>query len=205
MFQTSKIKIGTTLGLVRKLILTSTLFCLCACVTPIVRTVLKVNSKEDIPDISQQYSYQINHLKIGMTKGQVIALFPEMEQECFESGVCNFTVFNETLIQIEHKIGDLNLLTTSLVTMLGLTCIFSKNDCNEAIFAALNVGIASTIKHHQIHSTAGDSKVLTLVQWINIEFVDDKVSQWAINEPLPQFQPKSFDNKLPSLEDALKL
>jgi hypothetical protein len=178
------------------LMLTLTLTFLTACVSQADLVILKVGSTEDIPDINQKYDTQLNQLKIGMSKAQVTALFPNMEKECFESGICNFTVFDETYI---------NLLTTSLVSLLGLTCILSKNECNEAIIAALNVTLASSISRHDIQTTSSGNPVLTLLQWINIEFVDGKVTQWAINEPLPQFQPKTFDNKLPSLEDALAL
>lgn len=187
------------------LMLTLTLTFLTACVSQADLVILKVGSTEDIPDINQKYDTQLNQLKIGMSKAQVTALFPNMEKECFESGICNFTVFDETYIQVDKRAGDLNLLTTSLVSLLGLTCILSKNECNEAIIAALNVTLASSISRHDIQTTSSGNPVLTLLQWINIEFVDGKVTQWAINEPLPQFQPKTFDNKLPSLEDALAI
>ena len=181
-------------------------FCfISACVTQADRTILKVDSVDDIPQITERYKYQLEHLKVGMTKSQVIGLFPGMERECFESGVCYFTVFDERYVQIDHRVTDLNLLTTSLVTLLGLTCILSSDDCNEAVIAAINVAIASSVKNKQIHTTSNGGRVLTLLQWINVEFIDNKVTQWAINEPLPQFIPKSFENELPSLEDALQL
>ena len=185
--------------------ITLCLLVLAACVTPADRTIIKVSSTKDIPDIQQRYAQQLKQLKVGMSKSQVIGLFPGMERECFESGVCYFTVFDERYVQIDQRVTDLNLLTTTLVTLLGLTCILSKDDCPEAIVAAMNLAVSSSIKKKQIYTTSSDSRVFTLLQWINIEFIDDKVSQWAINEPLPQFKTKSFDNHLPSLEDALKL
>jgi hypothetical protein len=175
-----------------------------ACVSPADRTILKINSKDDIPDITQKYAPQLSQLKVGMSKSQVIGLFPGMERECYESGVCHFTVFDERFIQIDKRVGDLDLLTTSLVSLLALTCILSTDDCNKAVIATLNVVIASAVGHNRIYSSPTDERVLTLLQWINVEFVDNKVKQWAINEPLPQFIPKSFENKLPNLEDALK-
>lgn len=181
-----------------------TLLCLTACVTPI-GAIVKVNSKEDIPDITQQYQSQISQLKVGMSKSQVIALFPPMERECYPSGTCHFTVFNEDIIQIDHRIGDLNLLTSSLISMLALTCILSSEECTEAMVAALNLSIAASVKSHQIHTSSSNSNVLTLLQWINIELVNGKVTQWAINEPLPQYQPKSHKNQLPNLEQSLQL
>jgi hypothetical protein len=190
--------------LLQSLVLLSSIFMITACVTQADKTILKVSSTKDIPDINKRYEKQLAQLKVGMTKSQVIGLFPGMERECFESGVCYFTVFDERFVQIDHRVADLNLLTTSLVTLLGLTCILSTDDCNEAIVAAINVAIASAVKNKQIHTTSEGGRVLTLLQWINIEFVDNSVTQWAVNEPLPQFIPKSFENKLPNLEDALK-
>ena len=191
--------------ILQSLIIFSSLLIITACVTQADKTILKVSSTKDIPDINQRYATQLSQLKVGMTKSQVIGLFPGMERECFESGVCYFTVFDERYVQIDHRVADLNLLTTSLVTLLGLTCILSTDDCNEAFVAAINVAIASSVKNKQIHVASDGGRVLTLLQWINVEFVDNEVTQWAINEPLPQFVPKSFENELPSLEDALQL
>jgi len=211
MFQKSDIQPVNKLNFIRyrkilqSFIMFSSLLFVAACVTQADRTILKVSSVKDIPDINQRYATELTQLKVGMTKSQVIGLFPGMERECFESGVCYFTVFDERFVQIDHRVADLNLLTTSLVTLLGLTCILSTDDCNEAVVAAINVAIASAVKNKQIHVTSDGGRVLTLLQWINVEFVNNKVTQWSINEPLPQFIPKSFDNQLPSLEDALKL
>ena len=173
-----------------------------ACVSN--RAIIKVNSIEDIPSIESLYAFEITKLKKEMSYGQVRALFPNAEKECYPSGVCNVTVFQEDLVQIDKRIGDLRLLTGSLVSLLALTCIISDEDCTEALVAALNVGVAASIDSNRIQTSKNDSDIVTLLQWINIEVVDNKVSQWAINEPLSQFQPKSYTNELPTLEEALK-
>lgn len=165
--------------------------------------ILKVNSKEDIPKIDEQYASRLIEMEVGMGADKVFSLFPLSEKECYPSGVCNITIFREDLIQVDKRIGDLNLLTGSLISLLALTCIVSDEDCNEAIVAAINVGLASAIDHNRIQTSKVHSNVVTLIQWINIEVVDNKVTQWAINEPLEQFKPKSYKNELPSLEESL--
>lgn len=167
--------------------------------------VIKVNSKEDIPNIKEQYKEELERLYIGMPQAQVKSMFPYAETECYPSRVCHITIFNETLISVDKRIGDLNLLTGSLMSMFALTCLLSEDDCVEAIFAAFNVGIAAAVDSNRIKKTPNQSGVITLIQWINIETSEGKVTQWAINEPLPQYQPKSFKNKLPPLEDSLNL
>lgn len=163
----------------------------------------KVGSIEDVPDINEVHRLQIEQLKIGMSKGQVLSLFPYAERECFPSGVCNITVFREDLIQIDIRLADLDKLTGTLISLLALTCILSNDDCTKAAVAALNLGVASAVESNRIERSPSKNGVVSLLQWINIEIVDDKVSQWAINQPLPQFQPKNLRNQLPDLEEAL--
>lgn len=166
-------------------------------------TPFKVGSIDDVPDINEVYSSQISQLSVGMTKGQVFSLFPYAERECFPSGVCNLTVFREDLIQIDVRLADLDKLTGTLISLLALTCILSDDDCTKAAVAALNVGLASAVESNRIENSPSKSGIVSLLQWINIEIVDNKVSQWAINEPLPQFQRKNIKNQLPSLEEAM--
>jgi len=167
--------------------------------------IIIVDSIEDIPDIKDKYSDEIAQLKVGMTKGQVLSLLPNVEQECFANDdVCNFTVFDERRIAVNKKLGDLKLLTGSLVTMLSLTCILSNDSCPEVFNAMLNLGLASALESKKLRSEANRDGSLTLIQWINIEFKNNKVTQWAINEPLEQFKPKSFKNELPPLEESLQ-
>ena len=163
----------------------------------------KVASIDDVPDINQVYKSQIKQLNVGMTEGQVIGLFPYAERECYPSGVCNITVFREDLIQIDVRLADLDKLTGTLISLLALTCILSNDDCTEAAVAALNVAVASAVESNRIDSTPSKNGIVSLLQWINIEIVDNKVSQWAINEPLMQFQPRKLKNELPSLEEAM--
>ena len=163
----------------------------------------KVASIDDVPDITQTYKSQIDKLKVGMSKGQVIALFPYAERECFPSGVCNITVFREDLIQIDVRLADLNKLTGTLISLLALTCILSDDDCTKAAVAALNVGLASAVESNLIENTHSNTGVVSLLQWINIEVSSDKVTQWAINKPLSQFQPKNKKLQRPTLEEAM--
>lgn len=174
----------------------------CASVAP--RHIVKIDSIDDIPDINVMYEYEIARLETGMTKDQVNSLFSNMEQECFPSGTCYMTVFDKRFVQIDRRIGDLNLLTGSLVSLLALTCIIAEEECAEAIIAAFNVGIASALGANRIQTSQGKDGVFTLLQWINIELENGQVKQWAINEQLPQFQPKTFKNELPPLEESLK-
>lgn len=192
----TELKLITALGLTLSLILVS------ACVSN--RVVIKVNSVDDIPDIKNVYANKISQLEKGMSYGKLQGLFPYAEKECYPSGVCNLTIFQEDLVQIDKRIGDLNMLTGSLISLLALTCIISDEDCTKAVVAALNVGIASAVESNRIQTSKNNSDIVTLLQWINIEIVDNKVSQWAINEPLAQFKPKSYKNELPDLDDALK-
>ncbi|NVK26147.1 MAG: hypothetical protein HWE10_14555 [Gammaproteobacteria bacterium] len=177
---------------------------LSACTTLPKQRIIKVNSVDDIPDINTLYKDEIAQLNKGMSQGQVLTLFSNIERECYPNGtVCHFTVFDEQLLQIDKRLGDLNILTGSLISLLTLTCFISDDSCPEAIIAALNVGLASAIENRRISSETKEDGVLTLIQWINIEFVDGKVTQWAINEPLSQFKPKSYSNELPPLEESL--
>ncbi len=164
---------------------------------------IKVKSVDDIPDIAELHKAQIEQLKLGMNQGQVRGLFPYAETECFDSGVCNITVFRQDLIQINAKLVDLRTLTGSLMSLLALTCILSNDECTEAAVAALNLGIASAVEESRLRNDVSSSNTFTLVQWVNIEVIDNKVSQWAINQPLSQFQSKPYKNQLPPLEEAL--
>lgn len=168
------------------------------------RVVIKVNSVDDIPDIKNVYADKISQLEKGMSYGRLRGLFPYAEKECYPSGVCNLTVFQEDLVQIDKRVGDLDMLTGSLISLLALTCIISDEDCTEAVVAALNVGIASAIESNRIQTSQNNSDIVTLLQWINVEVVNNKVSQWAINEPLSQFKPSTYKNQLPDLDEALK-
>lgn len=189
-----KLTIGISLAL--------SLLLLTACVSN--RVIIKVNSVEDIPDINSVYANKISQLEKGMSYGKLRGLFPYAEKECYPSGVCNLTVFQEDLVQIDKRVGDLNMLTGSLISLFALTCIISDEDCTEALVAALNVGIASAIESNRIQTSNNNSDLVTLLQWINVEIVDNKVTQWAINEPLSQFKPKTSKNQLPDLDEALK-
>jgi len=171
-----------------------------------------------------------------MTIGQVNALFPNIERECYESGVCHFTVFDEKQVRLDVRLKDLDILTGSLFSLLALTCVLSKDSCDTALAAAVNVGIAASIEANNItrdytptslialvnfinlgtlgiqgpvRSTNSKSiskkhlNDITLIQWINIELNEGRVTQWAVNEPLEQYKPKTYTNELPSLEEAL--
>ena len=210
---------------------------LCGCISPrSTQTTIVVKSVDDIPDISEEYAKPLSKLEKGMSIGQVNALFPNIERECYESGVCHFTVFDEKQIRLDVRLKDLDILTGSLFSLLALTCVLSKESCDSALAAAVNVGIASAIESGNIsrdytphslvalvnfinHGTLGiqgplrssDPKNITkqrlnditLIQWINIELDQGKVTQWAVNEPLEQYKPKTYSNELPSLEEAL--
>lgn len=164
---------------------------------------IKVKSVDDIPDIAKLHKKQLAQLKLGMEHSQVRGLFPYAETECFPSGVCNVTVFRQDLIQINAKLVGLRTLTGSLMSLLALTCILANENCNEAAVAALNLGVASAIEESHLRSDVSSSNTFTLVQWINIEIIEGKVSQWAINQPLSQFQNKQYKNQLPPLDEAL--
>lgn len=176
-----------------------------ACASPTPPLIIKVNSVDDIPDINTLYKSEIERLELDMSAGQVLALFPNIEQECYPNGdICHFTVFDERLVQIDKRLGDVNLLTGTLFTLLALTCVISDDDCPEAVVAALNVLTASSFEKRRIKTSVNKDGIITLVQWINIELERGKVKQWAINEPLSQFRPKTYTNELPPLEEALK-
>lgn len=181
------------------------MMCLCGCVVSsdkhLKQEALLISKKEDIPDIKKTYKSEISQLHVGMSRGQVVMLFPNAEAECYPSGVCNITIFDERRIKLSPKLAGLESLTTGIVSLLALTCIVIEEECTEALFAMLNVGIASSIERNKLHNTEDGS--ISLIQWINIELVEQKVTQWAINEPLEQFRPKSLNNKLPPLEEAL--
>lgn len=200
------------------------------------KSILVVSKVEDIPDITKTYKKQLSHLKVGMSTYQVNSLFPGLERECYESGICHFTVFSEQQIRIDQRLTDLNILSGSLISLLALTCAVSSDSCGTALAAAVNVGIATSLEHKNItgdinstslvtlvqlintktigmdgqttsrsgyYSSAKPTGILTLLQWINIEFDQGRVTSWAINEPLEQYKPKTFKNELPDLEDAL--
>ena len=134
-----------------------------------------------------------------------MSLFPNVEKECYpNSDICHFTVFDERLIQIDKRLGDVNVLTGTLVSLLALTCFISDDDCPEAIIAAFHVGLASAIDSKRIKSDIKKDGIVSLIQWINIELEHGKVKQWAINEPLTQYRPKTYTNELPPLDEALK-
>lgn len=176
-----------------------------SCASHIPPLIIKVNSVDDIPDINTVYKRQITELKVGMSKGQVLAIFPNVEKECYaNSEICHFTVFDEKLLQIDKRLGDVNVLTGSLVSLLAITCLISDDDCPEAIIAAFHVGIASALESQRIKNDIKKDGIVSLIQWINIEFERGKVKQWAINEPLSQFRPKTYSNELPPLDEALK-
>lgn len=203
-------------------------------------SVLVVSKVDDIPDINKIYEKEIRQLKVGMNIHQVNSLFPNLERECYESGVCHFTVFQEQKIRLDERLGDLEILSGSLISLLALTCALSNDSCEKALAAAVNVGIATAVEYDRIRASgkSGGSSVglmalvqminlgtigveqqaqgqtvyrnsaptggiLTLLQWINIEFDKGKVTKWAINKPLEQYQPKTFKNELPPLEDSL--
>ncbi|MDC2890900.1 hypothetical protein [Psychrosphaera algicola] len=203
-------------------------------ITP--KSIIVVSKVEDIPDITKIYQKSLSHLKVGMTTYQVNALFPELERECYASGICHFTVFIEQQIRLDQRLTDLNILSGSLISLLALTCALSSDTCGTALAAAVNVGIATSLEHKNItgdinshslvtlvqlintntigmdgqtttrsghYSSAKPTGIMTLLQWINIEFDQGKVTSWAINEPLEQYKPKTFKNELPDLEDAL--
>lgn len=218
-------------------ILSSACLGLVSCAAP-VAPVITVSKVEDIPDINRLYKDEIKQLRKGMTTHQVNALFPNLERECYESGTCHFTLFLEHRIRFDQRLSDLEVLSGSLISLLALTCALSNDSCNEALAAAVNVGLATaleydnftnnsnsvtlvslvqTINNRTIGVTVNDqgqpvnryrttrppSGILTLLQWVNIEFENGKVTNWAINEPLEQYQPKTYKNELPALEDAL--
>ena len=222
---------------IRKSIVFLLIFAVIGCAINPTTTIV-VKSVDDIPIISDEYSQPLTKLRKGMTIGQVNALFPNVERECYESGVCHFTVFDEKQIRLDSRIKGLNMLTGSLFSLLALTCALSEDSCAAALAAAVNVGVATSIEHANIsqshspaslialvqiinHGTLGTHVQLgesptrstspknitdvTLIQWINIEFDQGKVTQWAVNEPLEQFKPKSFKNELPALDEALGL
>lgn len=199
-------------------------------------SILTVSKVDDIPNISKTYQKQLNYLKKGMSIHQVNDLFPSLERECYESGICHFTVFTEHKIIIDQRISDLRKLSGSLISLLALTCALANDSCEQALVAAVNVGIATSLENKNIkghsnstdlislvhlinHQTMGITNpdqenqvrrsvpkkngIITLLQWINIEFVDGKVSSWAVNEPLEQYKPKTFTNELPPLDEAL--
>ena len=201
-------------------------------------SIIVVKTVDDIPNISEEYKKPLAQLKKGMSLGQVNALFPNVERECYESGTCHFTVFDEKQIRLDKRLVDLDLLSGTLFSLLALTCALSEDSCGKALAAAINVGIATSIEHERITTSHNASSLLalvqminmgtlgtqgqlgasrshsrsnlavneiTLIQWINIEFEQGRVTQWAVNEPLEQFKPKSFDNELPSLDEALGL
>lgn len=181
------------------------LLLLASCASPIPPIIIKVNSVEDIPDINTVYKSEIKQLEVGMNMGEVLSLFPNVERECYaDSEICHFTVFDERLIQIDKRLGDVNLLAGSLVSLLAITCLISDDDCPEAIVAAFNVVFASAIETRKIKTSVNKDGIVSLIQWINIELERGKVKQWAINEPLTQFRPKTYTNELPPLEEALK-
>lgn len=206
-------------------------------------SIIRVSSVEDIPDISKMYKPQIAQLKVGMNQYQINSLFPNLERECYESGVCHFTVFDERQVQIDPRIDGLSTLSGTLVSMFALTCLLAEETCPKALAAAINVGLATAVESANIqgspnpttgliplinlinHGTLGiqvdgegrrvadhgyrssppSNGVYTLIQWINIELHDGKVKEWAVNEPLQQFRPKTYKNELPDLEEALGL
>ena len=164
---------------------------------------IKVRSLDDVPNIAKLHSNEIGQLKIGMSKGQVLGLFPYAVRECNAANVCNITMFREDLIQLDSRLSDLDILTGGLVSLLALTCIFSTDDCTEAAVAALNLGVAAAIESNRIHTSSSQGDLISLVQWINIKTINDQVTQWTINQPLTHYQPKQYKNELPSLEEAL--
>lgn len=168
--------------------------------------IIPVSSTEDIPDINQTYYDELSQLKVGDSIGRVEHLFPGSEKECFPSGVCNYTVFEQRRIRLDRRIVDLDNFTTGIVSLLGLTCLLAKKECSEVFDAVWHVAIASAIQRSQYQSTpTSKDGVVSLIQWINIEIVDNHVTQIAVNEPLEQFKPKAYENKLPPLEEALKI
>jgi len=66
-----------------------------------------------------------------------------------------------------------------------------------------SLGINSDTSASPQRSKIGAGEPITLIQWINVKVENGRVVEWAVNEPLEQFKPKRFENKLPPLEEAL--
>lgn len=201
------------------------------------RSILVIAELDDIPNIANRYDNQIDQLQLGMETGQVVALFPNSEKECFSDEICHYTVFEERQIILDRRLKDIDLFTKGLISALALTCLVADDTCNEVVAAAFNVSVASALEQQNIkgggnvvafpvlintlnHQSLGivnaterspqrtkinTQEPITLIQWINVKVERGKVTEWAVNEPLEQFKPKTFDNKLPPLDEALGL
>lgn len=212
-----------------KLLLTSIVILLLSACANRAGAPIKVASIEDIPSIQEEYAKPLSKLRKGMNKYQVLSLFPNSEQECYESGTCHLTVFDKKEIELNKGLLDLNKLKTTVFSALALTCVLDPDTCTETALAAYNLMAAGTINiglsksgvhvpaniivGSQNPSIPGESFAkslydygsyqFTLLQWINIEINDGVVTEWAINEPLQQYKPNSNTNELPPLEESL--